>query len=177
MEKMRKFKTGLLMAVSIPAILLAGCLPGEKAPIEPDNEPAETVTIEKKAETKSLNISDVIGFYEEDNELAKYTEKLKGLGYDKPYKEILLAEGEEQTKKGLIYEVQDGFAMLEYDVDTETVLAITGYQKEQEFILQEMKTKAYAKENEVTLEKDPEKKAMLQQEADAMWLEIGKLEA
>jgi hypothetical protein len=55
-------------------------------------------------------------------------------------------------------------------------LAITGYQNEQELILQEMKTKAFAKESEQIAEQDETKKAELQKEVDAMWAEIGELE-
>lgn len=175
-ETMSNFKMGLLMAVSIPAILLSGCMPGEKAPIEPDKEPTQSVSIEKKAENKELVMADVIGMFEDSKDLTYYTDKMKDLGYDKPYKKILLAQGEGETKEGLIYEVADGFAMIEYEVNLDYVVAITGYQEEQEFILQEMKTKAYSLENEMGLEKDPAKRAALEKEIDALWTEISEQE-
>ena len=123
-----------------------------------------------------LSVVEVSDLYAEDKSLSDYTEELAELGYPEPYKEILLEQEHELTKKGLVYEVEDGFAMIEYDADTDDVLAITGYQNEQELILQEMKTKAFAKESEQIAEQDETKKAELQKEVDAMWAEIGELE-
>lgn len=165
----------LLIFVTIPAILLAGCTADKEAVIKPDKEPSQVVQVDEREPVK-LSVVDVSDLYAEDKSLLDYTEELADLGYPEPYKEILLEQEHELTKKGLVYKVKDGFAMIEFDADTDAVLAITGYQNEQELILQEMKTKAFAKESEQIAEQDETKKAELQKEVDAMWAEIGELE-
>ena len=180
---MSKWKMSLLISVTIPAILLAGCTTDKDVVIKPDKEPSQIVQVDEREPVK-LSVVEVSDLYAEDKSLLDYTEELAELGYPESYKEILLEQEQDYgdghghgfTKKGLVYEVEDGFAMIEYDADTDDVLAITGYQNEQELILQEMKTKAFAKESEQIAEQDETKKAELQKEVDAMWAEIGELE-
>lgn len=175
---MSKMKWG--MPVVAVALLLAGCSDKPEKVIMPDKEPNEvTRDVEEKGTPEKavpLTITEISQWYENNSTLRDYTAKMSEKGYKKPYKDMVLAVGDSQTKKGLIYEVEDGFAMFEYNAESEVVIAITGYQTALEFELQEMKTKAYEKENELYAEVDEEKKASLQAEIDAMWTEIGELE-
>lgn len=173
---MSKLRSSLLISLSFPVILLAGCLADKEVVIQPDKEPSEIAKTVSKKESVELTIADVSDLFVEDKTLSEYKDELAEMGYAKPYKDIPLEDTFELSKNGSIYKVEDGFAMIEYDGDTHEVLAITGYQEEQELILQEMKSKAYAKENEQIAEQDEKKKAELQVEIDDMWMEISKLE-
>lgn len=172
---MSKMKMLLFTSVIAPAIFLAGCFGEEDKVIEPDKEPSEVATTVDKTKQK-LTIAHITEWYKEDLSLTDYQEMLAEYGYEKPYQDILLADGDAMTKKGLIYKVEDGFSMLEYDAETESVVAITGFQDESEFVLQGMKTEAFAKENQLALETDEAKKAELQAEIDKMWTDIGAME-
>ena len=176
---MNKIKWGMPLVAL--ALLLAGCSEKPEKVIMPDKEPNEVVKDVEETGTPekpvALMIADIASWYEHDKTLRDYTEEMANKGYDKPYKDMVLAVvGGYETKKGMIYEVEDGFAMFEYDPESETVVAITGYQTALEFEIQEMKTMAYVKENELDEEEDEAKKASLQAEIDAMWTEIGELE-
>ena len=170
-------KSIILLSLTLPVILLAGCMADKDVVIQPDKEPSEVAKSTFKEKTKELSITEVSDFYSVDKSLSDYKDELAEMGYVKPYKEIILAESDMILKKGLIYKVTDGFAMIEYDVDRDEVMAITGYQNEQEIALQEMKTKAFAKENEQIAEKDEKKKALLKLEVAEMWEEIGEIES
>lgn len=176
-------KTGVVLALTIPMLLLAGCM-GEKEDkiIQPDKEPSETVRTIDEDELEPLTISTATALYDSAKSLEDYKEDFKKMGYAKPYKEMLLGfsdqddEHNHNHKKGVIYKVEDGFAMIEYDLDAEEVIAITGYQNETELNIQEMKTKAFEKEKELSEEQDAKKREELKTQIDSMWEEITKLE-
>lgn len=170
-------RTGLILALSVPLLLLAGCMDEkEKAPIEPDKEPVQIAQEEDSDEPKSISMSEATKLFSSDKALDDYKADFKEYGYKKPDRVISLGSFADKDKKGIVYKVEDGYAMIEYNESTEEVLAITGYQNEVDLKLQEMKTKAYQKENDMALEKDPEKKEALKREVDSMWENISKIE-
>lgn len=170
-----------LLPVLALALLLTAC--SDEKPetvILPDKEPNEaSVDIDETGtpeEPVSLMILDAVSWFEEDGMLRDYKERMVTKGYETPYKDMLLEDDHGFVKRGLIYEVEDGFAMFEYDAESEEVVAITGFQTVKELEIQEMKTKAFAKEHEMHEEENEAKRALLQEEIDAMWTEIGELE-
>lgn len=171
-------KKSLVVLASLPTLLLAGCF-GEKEPIQPDKEPVE---IEQQRasdpdENPKLTIADVSSLFTDDRYLDDYKAEMKKAGYEKPVKEILLEDSEAMLKKGLVYEVEDGFAIIEFDSADERVIATTGYETLEQINLQEMKTKAYQLERQLNASKDEGEKKKLEAEVNRMWEDIGKIEA
>lgn len=169
-------KATLVLSV-LPVALLAGCF-GEKEPIKPDKEPVE-IAKEQTGEPTSgekLTIADVSALFTDERYLDDYKTELEKAGYTKPVKEILLEDSDAMTKIGLVYEVEDGFAVIEYNEADEKVVATTGYPTLEQIELQEMKTKAYQLERQMNASKDEAEKKKLEAEIEAMWEEIAQTE-
>lgn len=170
-------KKWLGIVAVLPVALLVGCGDEKSEPIQPDKEPVEIAKerTEDVEEAKKLNVVDVANFFTDERFLKDYQEELKKHGYEKPVKEILLAEGAVK-KMGLLYQVEDGLAVLEYDADTKMVLAVTSFENLEQAELQEKKTKLYALENEMNATTDETKKKQLQAEVEKGWQEIAEIE-
>lgn len=171
-------KTPLFLLTVLPITLLAGCF-SEKEAVLPDKEP---IQMEKEQESAKkdyppLSIAEVTTLFTDDRYLGDYKSELKKHGYVKPTKEILLEKSESRTKKGLVYEVEDGYAVIEYNDADQSVIATTGYESLAEIELQEKKTQAYLLETKMALTKDESEKKALKQKIDAQWEEISKTEA
>jgi len=170
-------KKALIALTSLPLFFLAAC--GEdKEPIKPDKEPVEIAKeeMQKPQKKAGMTVSEVSNLFTDNRYLVDYQDELKKAGYKKPTKDILLSKSPEVEKRGLIYKVKDGYAVLEYDKDTKEVVAVTSYENLEQIELQEMKTNAYLKEAEMIQTKDEAKKKALSDEINKMWTEITKRE-
>lgn len=172
---MKKAWLGLIAV--LPVALLVGCGDDEKEPIKPDKEPVEIAKerTQDVEEAKKLNVVDVSNFFTDERSLKDYQEELKKHGYEKPVKDIVMSAGESK-KRGMIYEVEDGLAVLEYNEDTKLVLAVTSFENMEQVELQEKKTNLFILEYEMNTTEDESKKKQLQAEVEKGWQEIAEIE-
>lgn len=194
--KMKKLPLAVLSSAMV-ALLLAGC--GGAEEIKQPDAPAKVLVDENKEEASKEPVEsaepvldessvdevvqndihkvDVQGIQEADTSIDYYKKYMKEHGYEKPYREIpiILTPGEEVN--GLVYKIEDGFAMFQYNVKTKEIVYVYAVNTEKELDIQEMKSEAILAQEKYEQEKDPATKKELGESLDKQWEKITELES
>lgn len=187
-----------VLSTAMVSVLLAGC--GGAEVVKQPDAPAKVLVNEDNTKNASNNDSkeepeqekkenedgiiqrdihkiDVQGIQEADTTIDYYKKYMKEHGYPKPYREIpvILTEGEQVN--GLVYKIEDGFAMFQYKVKSKDIVYVYAVDTEKEIDIQEMKSEVILAQEKYEHEKDPVKKKAMEEPLKEQWKKISEIEA